>query len=158
MESFKLIPYSKKYKNEVFPTLVPDSLYHRYTSTSFIYLFLSFLNLYKTSLYVLIDENNNRIIGSIAFRKKINIKKLKFSWYIYGVAISEEERGKGYGRILMNNALAWCAMKKIKRVYLKVAGNNIPAIELYNKMGFLPKSSGNNYGADILFVKEIESV
>ena len=158
MDDFKLISYSKKYKHEVFPNLVPNKLYHRYTGTSLFYWFLSFLNLYRTSLYLLNNESNNRIIGSIAFRKKLNLRKLKIRWHIYGVAISKEMRGKGYGKVLMNYALAWCEKNKVKRVYLKVANNNIPAIELYKKMGFLQKTMNEKNGGDILFIKELDSL
>ena len=157
MDNFKLISYSKKYKHEVFPDLVPNKLYHRYTNSSLFYRVLSFLNLYRTSLYLLNNESSNRIIGSIAFRKKLNLKKLKFCWHIYGVAIYEAERGKGYGRVLMNYALTWCEKNKIKRVFLKVASNNIPAIELYKKMGFLQKTMSKKFVGDILFIKELGS-
>jgi putative acetyltransferase len=54
-------------------------------------------------------------------------------------------RGMGYGRRLLNHALA---NTRFTRVELDVFGNNRNAIHLYRSVGFLPE--GRKQGARIL--------
>jgi len=129
------IPYNNVYKSKVFPSLIPWNYYNRYTKSSTYYKILSFVGIYRTYLYLLIKENS-KVIGSIAFRYRLNINSFSIECFIYGVAIKEKYRGKGYGNKIMNESIKWCQGKNINRIFLKVEADNHSAINLYKKFGF----------------------
>ncbi|MGN0478902.1 MAG: GNAT family N-acetyltransferase [Hominenteromicrobium sp.] len=54
-----------------------------------------------------------------------------------GVAVAEEERGKGYGNTIVRAALNFAA-EAGKRIELDVDSGNPPALGLYRKFGFRP--------------------
>lgn len=55
---------------------------------------------------------------------------------ILTIAVKEEIRGQGFGRLIMNEMLS-CARKAGSRlIFLEVRSGNIPAKNLYNSMGF----------------------
>lgn len=54
-----------------------------------------------------------------------------------GVAVSERERGKGYGKVIVRAALNLAAQEG-KLVELDVDSENPPALNLYRKFGFHP--------------------
>ena len=54
-----------------------------------------------------------------------------------GVAVAEEERGKGYGKAIVRAALNFAA-EAGKRIELDVDSENPPALVLYRKFGFQP--------------------
>ena len=59
--------------------------------------------------------------------------------YNYGiidlVGVSEDYRGKGIGSLLVSKALKWFS-NYTNSVYVGTQAANIPAIRLYEKMGF----------------------
>ena len=124
------------YKDQVFPSLVPEKYYKRYTNSSLFYKVLFVMGVFRNYLFLLKDADD-RVVGSIAFRRKFIVNQLKNKWFIYGVAIKEKHRGKGYGDLLLSEALAWCKKKSIKNVFLHVEAENTKAINLYKKKGFM---------------------
>ena len=54
-----------------------------------------------------------------------------------GVAVAEEERGRGYGKAIVRAALNFAA-EAGKRIELDVDSENPPALHLYRKFGFQP--------------------
>lgn len=78
----------------------------------------------------------------------IGVAELMKSWkgdktYLYGFCIKAEYRGKGYASFFLKELL-----KKLSgRVTLTVSPQNIPAINLYTKHGFIvEKLLKNEYG------------
>jgi len=55
---------------------------------------------------------------------------------IQNVFVSESFRGQGIGRTMMSRALEICARSLFKHVFLSVHPTNMPAINLYRKVGF----------------------
>lgn len=55
--------------------------------------------------------------------------------FIYGFSIKKEFRGKGFGKIFLNEILLRMP-KDIKTLYLTVAEDNIPALKIYSQSGF----------------------
>lgn len=56
----------------------------------------------------------------------------------FGVSIRADYRGQGIGTQLINECLAWARSKPyVQRVQLEVFASNEPAIQLYERMGFL---------------------
>lgn len=55
------------------------------------------------------------------------------------IFINEEYRGKGIGRILVEDAVAWMEHHKASKKKLSVAYGNHEALGFYEKLGFFPK-------------------
>ena len=58
--------------------------------------------------------------------------------YIPIVGVIDKFRGKGLGDLLLNYTLKQIENKRFKKVSLEVYTNNIVAINLYTKYGFIP--------------------
>lgn len=55
---------------------------------------------------------------------------------IFGVLVTEDQRGNGYGREIMNMLISAAARRDIKVAYLQVAVGNVQAVNLYESLGF----------------------
>ncbi len=66
----------------------------------------------------------------------VNIFVFSSYYYLYGLEIHEELRGKGYGRQLLNQVLDDLASHNPLPLRLQVAGDNLAAVSLYKKTGF----------------------
>lgn len=156
MDSTQLISYKSDFKDQVFPSLAPWKYFNRYTNSSFIYKTLYFLGIYRNYLYILV-KGKNQVLGSIVFRRKISLKDFLFKWFIYGVAIKEEQRGKGYGNILLEKSIEYLKLREISNVYLKVDSENLSAINLYKKFGFYQVSREGQSQGDLFFSKSFDN-
>ncbi len=58
------------------------------------------------------------------------------TWELMYVGVVVQERGKGWGRILVRHALAVARQHKAQRMVLAVDGRNQPAQKLYASVGF----------------------
>jgi ribosomal protein S18 acetylase RimI-like enzyme len=56
---------------------------------------------------------------------------------LYSLAVSPEHRGKGLGRTLLCHCLDVLRGEHVEVVALEVAADNVPAIALYESLGFL---------------------
>jgi len=90
---------------------------------------ISYLKL-ESVTYIL--KKDDWIIGhlSIQLRPQFN------SIHIFHVFIDRKNRGKGYSKLLVNNALEYAKNNQIKKITLAVSKNNPVAIKLYQKYGF----------------------
>jgi len=61
------------------------------------------------------------------------------------IAVAPERQGKGAGRALMNFLLEYLRSKKAEQWFLEVRESNIPAIQLYESLGFCQAGSRPNY-------------
>ena len=94
------------------------------------WMIMSFIRYGK--LYVLLNESNDLL--SVAQYQGVLVKKEVF---LYGFSTSLKERGKGYGKILLeesHNRLKELGMEKI---YLTVDPANAKAIDMYKKAGYI---------------------
>lgn len=57
--------------------------------------------------------------------------------YISIVATTKDARGRGYARNVLQEFIQICREKRIRAVHLYTAKNNLPAIKLYKKIGFV---------------------
>ncbi len=53
-----------------------------------------------------------------------------------GIAVIAEQRGNGYGNLMMNELILMAKNLKLKEIHLSVDFNNNKAIKLYEKFGF----------------------
>jgi Acetyltransferases len=55
---------------------------------------------------------------------------------LFDIVVSPDERGKGFGKAVVESLLNWGKREGATTGYLQVMLNNIPAINLYDKIGF----------------------
>ena len=101
----------------------------------------------------LVSEINGRIVGYIMCKTEYgfsNFKKLGFvkKGHVVSVAVLEEQRKKGIGRALIEEAIAGTKIKKADELYLEVRCSNNEAVRLYEKIGFIIKQRIKSYYRD----------
>jgi len=129
-----LMKYSQEYNKIICNIHVSQKLLFKFDNKTFIAKILYYSGLYKNYFYIYIDSN--KIVGSILLRKRISSFSIKRFWWIYGVFIIEEERGKGHSRRLMKEALLLLKNQNVSEVFLYVDKKNVPAKNLYINLGF----------------------
>jgi GNAT superfamily N-acetyltransferase len=53
-----------------------------------------------------------------------------------GIMVSESEKGKGYGKVIMSYLISFCVDNKFSNIFLTVDKDNLNAIYLYQKFDF----------------------
>jgi len=101
----------------------------------------------------LVGEVNGRLVGYIMCKTEYgfsNFKKLGFvkKGHVVSVAVLEEQRKKGIGRSLIEEAIAGTKIKKADELYLEVRCSNNEAVRLYEKIGFIIKQRIKSYYRD----------
>jgi len=101
----------------------------------------------------LVAEVNGRLVGYIMCKTEYgfsNFKKLGFvkKGHVVSVAVLEEQRKKGIGRALIEEAIAGAKIKKADELYLEVRCSNNEAVKLYEKIGFIIKQRIKSYYRD----------
>lgn len=89
----------------------------------------------KSTALFLLAEIDGKIVGSATLDRS-DLKKLEHN-VTFGITILKEYCGLGIGSILMENIIEWTKFEGIEKIELEVFENNISAIKLYNKFGFL---------------------
>ncbi|MHA1945755.1 MAG: GNAT family N-acetyltransferase [Candidatus Hodarchaeales archaeon] len=75
-------------------------------------------------------EHNQKIVGVM-----LAIIDGKFMGFL-NLAVDENYKRKGVATNLVKKAVNWAVSKKVNSIYLQVEKKNIPAVELYKKLGF----------------------
>lgn len=88
---------------------------------------------------VFVGERDGKIRGFLA----INLSAGERSGRIMLIAVDKNERGKGLGGILLDNAVDW-ARRKMDIIYAMTQQDNAPAISFYKSHGF--KVADHEYG------------
>ena len=88
---------------------------------------------FENGLKILGYYNNEELVGYIEY--EIKEKATKFIW-IDELIITEKERGKGYGTLLLNEIKRIQDEENIPRIELNVFSFNENAIKLYKKLGY----------------------
>jgi ribosomal protein S18 acetylase RimI-like enzyme len=89
--------------------------------------------------------DNARLIGMVSLRRE-RMHKLRHKGMIFGMYVAPEARGAGVGRELLLHALALArSVPGLLQVNLSVNAGNVPAIALYESLGF--KRFGQEPGA-----------
>ena len=105
-------------------------------------------------LYVLLNESND-LLSVAQFQGVLGKKEV----FLYGFSTSLKERGKGYGKILLEECHNKLKMLEIEKIYLTVDPENIQAINMYKKAGYLIEElQKDEYGKGIdryLMIKKL---
>ncbi|MBQ2759311.1 MAG: GNAT family N-acetyltransferase [Clostridia bacterium] len=98
---------------------------------------------------ILVYENGGTVVGFILLQAKIRpdfdfMLPGKYC-YIMDVIVTKAYRNKGFGTTLMNSAKGWAKEQNCSFINLDVLVNNSGAINLYEKLGFIPKAQEMYY-------------
>lgn len=96
-------------------------------------------DLESTNTIYLVLLDNESIIGYIGLELLVDHAD------ITGIAILSEYRKKGLASYLLNIAIEKCREMNLDNIFLEVRTSNLPAINLYEKLGFEKISIRNNY-------------
>lgn len=119
--------------------LIPDFIKEGYQSTEFIENTIA-----NEESDILVYENDGMTVGFILLQAKTRpdfpfMLPRKYC-YIMDIIVTENCRGKGFGTALMNAAKDWAKERDCNFINLDVLVNNPGAIQLYEKLGFIPKA------------------
>ena len=113
-----------------------------------------FMNLYKRYPETfIIAEVNKEIVGYIMCRIETGIPSFKRlgitrKGHVISIAVLHRHQQKGIGYALMREATQAMMNYKAKECYLEVRESNMPAVQLYKKLGFEIARTIKNYYAD----------
>lgn len=117
-------------------------------STSF------FMNLFKRFPEAfIVAELNKEIVGYIMCRIETGIPSFKLlgitrKGHVISIAVLPKHHRKGIGYKLIQEATQAMQNYNAKECYLEVRESNLPAITLYEKLGFKAAKTIRNYYAD----------
>ena len=92
----------------------------------------SFLNSLKNSydfLAAALDEEKGRAIGFGLLRCLDDAELMR-------IAVSQGERRRGAGRLLLSEMISECRRREIRNIFLEVRRSNTAALSLYREAGF----------------------
>ncbi len=102
---------------------------------------------------VLGAKENNQLIGFVSFSITID------SADVETVFVKTEHRRKGIAKNLIDSAIKMLLDLGVKKIFLEVRQNNLPARALYQKLGFSDISVRKNYYPDgenaVVMAKEL---
>ena len=101
----------------------------------------------------IVAEFQNEIVGYIMCKLEFgfsNFRKLGFvkKGHVVSISLLENHRGKDIGKALMIEGINGVVARKGDEIYLEVRTSNLPAISLYEKLGFQTKSILKSYYRD----------
>jgi ribosomal-protein-alanine N-acetyltransferase len=115
---------------------------------------LFFINLFKRFPETfIVAEVDGEIVGYIMCRIETGIPSFKVlgiakKGHVISIAVLPNHHRKGIGYQLMQEATQAMVNYKAKECYLEVRESNIPAVNLYKKLGFETTRAIRNYYAD----------
>ncbi|MEM3640333.1 MAG: ribosomal protein S18-alanine N-acetyltransferase [Candidatus Bathyarchaeia archaeon] len=115
------------------------------------YFFIDLYNRFPETFIV--AEENGEVVGYIMCRIEMGLSNFGFSGFIkkghiVSVAVMPNYRGKGIGQALINKAMEGMRLYDAKQCFLEVRVTNMPAINLYKKLGFQITRTIHGYYAD----------
>jgi ribosomal protein S18 acetylase RimI-like enzyme len=100
--------------------------------------------------------SQDELVGSMVLLFRKNTRSAR----VYSVAVSASHRGRGIARRLMDQAECEARARACLRIRLEVRTDNVPAIKLYERLGFKAVRMKSGYyedGSDAMtYCKELE--
>ena len=94
------------------------------------------------SKYIIVKTNDDEIIGFTG------IKVILDNADIMNIVVKKSWRNQGVGNLLLNNLISICKDLNLLSLSLEVNEDNLPAIHLYEKVGFKQVGLRKNYYQD----------
>lgn len=85
---------------------------------------------------LLVAEEDNRVIGMCSGQFTVSTAEGGLALLVEDVVVRQEWRGRGVGRLLMEELGAWARRYKVSRLQLLADRNNSPALEFYRHLGW----------------------
>ncbi|MGW0880960.1 N-acetyltransferase family protein [Streptomyces sp. NPDC002671] len=85
----------------------------------------------------LVAELHGRLVGYIRLGYPTRLASNAHVRQIQGLAVADDARGKGVGRMLLRAAIEEARRRGARRLTLRVLGHNTPARRLYESEGFV---------------------
>lgn len=96
------------------------------------------------SAIMLVAEAGGALVGELSL-KAISPRRAVRHVATLGMSVKQDWRGKGVGRALMTDVLAWAPTAGITRIELYVYARNAPAIALYERFGFVTEGRRRSF-------------
>lgn len=94
------------------------------------------------SIYLVATDSENKIVGVAGINILVDHADITM------VLTKKEKQNLGIATLLLNNIIEKCKKLTLDSIFLEVRKSNIPAIKLYEKLGFKKISERKNYYAD----------
>lgn len=104
-------------------------------SRHMIKVFENFAGRRDSKIYVAEDEKNT-FLGYLFVGEGFDTMTGMTHGFIYDIFVTEEYRGQGIGKALVEKAETYCRERGYPRILLMVSAENQSAIRLYTKTGF----------------------
>jgi len=134
MENLKIVPLKMKYVDDVF--LIEKTFFDLQNSS----VIEDSLKSETLNYFVLLD--GEKVVGFYECSIVLDEAEL------FDIAVDLSYQGKGLSKILMEHFMNICKEKQVRTIFLEVNTNNIKAINLYTKFGFVEYSRRKNYYGD----------
>ena len=134
MENFKIVPLEMKYVDDVF--LIEKTFFDLQNSS----VIEDSLKSETLNYFVLLD--GEKVVGFYECSIVLDEAEL------FDIAVDLRYQGKGLSKFLMEHFMNICKEKQVRTIFLEVNTNNIKAINLYTKFGFVEYSRRKNYYGD----------
>jgi len=96
----------------------------------------------------LVAEENDQVVGYAMCRIERGIIGLKKKGHLISLAVLPEYQRRGIGYALMQEVMQAMFLYDATEIFLEVRVSNIPAINLYKKMGFRISQTERSYYAN----------
>jgi len=101
----------------------------------------------------IVAEENGEVVGYIMCRIETGTPSFKLlgitkKGHVISIAVLPEHQREGIGYALMQRAMEAMVNYKARECYLEVRASNVPAVDLYRKMGFEVARTIGGYYAD----------
>ena len=95
---------------------------------------------------VFVLKDKGKVVSIAEFMQKFDSMTI----FLYGLCTRKESRGKGYAKEILKRSEEFFREKKIKKIDLTVAPDNIEAINLYKNLNYkIAEKQKNEYGVGI---------
>ena len=97
-----------------------------------------------------VAEENGKVVGYIMCRIETGLSNFRIikRGHVISIAVLPRYRRRGIAHALMKEAMQNMVSYKAKECFLEVRVSNVPAIRLYQKMGFKIEKTIRGYYAD----------
>jgi len=101
----------------------------------------------------IVAEEDGEVVGYVMCRIETGVPSFKLlgitrKGHVISIAVLPQHQREGIGYELMRDAMRSMVNYKAKECYLEVRGSNVPAVNLYKKMGFEITRTVRGYYAD----------